>query len=119
MDAHHAFARNRDNGLPRHDGNRLDRIFRGRASRGHFRAGRCWLEKRPNVQHDTRAGNRNERSRVEHLGAVMGKLASLSVVQLRNQTGVWNEARIGGQNAGHVLPENDLSRTKRAREQRG
>ena len=58
-----------------------------------------------------------KRARVQHLGAVMRDLRRLAVVQLRNEPGVGHEPGIGGEDAGHVLPEHDAPRAERWREQ--
>jgi hypothetical protein len=71
------------------------------------------------VQRDAGAVERNERARVQHLGAEVGNLRRLPVVQLRQQARVRDGARVGGQDARDVLPEHDASRAEGASEQRG
>ena len=55
---------------------------------------------------------------MEHLGAVVRDLGRLAVMQLRDEPRVGHEARIGGQDARHVLPQHDAPGAERAREQR-
>ena len=70
------------------------------------------------MQHDARAGDRDERARMQHLGAVVRDLRRFAMVQLRNQPRVRHEPRIRGQDAAHVLPQHDLARAQRPGQQR-
>ena len=113
--ADHALAGDGDDRLAPHDRQRLDRIARQRAARRDFGARRFGIEERSDVQHDPRAGDRDERARVQHLGAVVRDFRRLAMVQLRDEPRVGHQPRIGGQDAGHVLPQHDA----RARPARG
>ena len=55
---------------------------------------------------------------MQHLGAVVRDLGRFAMVELRNQPRVGHEPRIGGEDAGHVLPEHDALGAERAREER-
>ena len=71
------------------------------------------------MQRDAGAHERNERARVQHLGAVVGDFGGFLVVQGRNHAGVGHEPGIGRQDAGHVLPEHDARGAERAAEHGG
>ena len=72
--ADHAFARDRDHRLRRQDRRAPSRIRLQRLPRRDFRARQRRIDERPDAQRDARAGDRNERARVQHLGAVMRHL---------------------------------------------
>ena len=55
---------------------------------------------------------------MQDLGAVVRDLGRLAVMELRDEPRVGDEARIGGQDARHVLPQHDALGAERAREQR-
>jgi hypothetical protein len=55
---------------------------------------------------------------MEHFGAVVGELRGFPRVQLGNHPRVRHDARIGGQEAGHVLPQGDPTRAQRPGQQR-
>ena len=57
------------------------------------------------MEGDGGAGDWDQRARMQHLGAVVRHLGGFAVVQLRNEAGVRDDPRVGGQNAGHVLPQ--------------
>ena len=57
------------------------------------------------------ARDRDQRARVQHLGAVVGELRRLAQVELRDDARVGHHPRIRGQQAGDVLPQ----RHRRAR----
>ena len=62
---------------------------------------------------------RNERARVQHLGAVVGQLGGLSRVQLGNHPRLGHDAGVGGEEPGHVLPQRHPRCADRAGHQRG
>ena len=57
--------------------------------------------------------DRDQRARVQHLRAVVGELGRLAQVQLRDDARVGDDPRIGGQQAGDVLPQRHLARAQR------
>ena len=116
VDADHALAGDGDDRLAANDRQRLDRVLRQRAPGRDLGAGLVRVDERPDVQRDPRAGDRDQRARMQDLGAVVGDFGRFAMMQLRNQAGVGDEPRIGGQDAGHVLPADDaLGSRARAR----
>ena len=95
----HALAGDRDDRLVADDGQRLHRVGLERPARRDFGAGRVGVQERAHVHLDARAGDRDERARVQHLRAVVRDLARLAMVQLRNQARVGHEPWVGGQDA--------------------
>ena len=59
------------------------------------------------MHHDLRARQGDERARVQDLRAVVRRFGRLSMMELGNQPGVGHHLGIGGQDAGHVLPQHD------------
>jgi hypothetical protein len=55
---------------------------------------------------------------MEDLRAIVRHLRGFTMVELRNQPRVGDDARIGRENSGDVLPEHDFARGERASEQR-
>ena len=55
---------------------------------------------------------------MQHLRAVIRELGCLTRVELRDHTRVGDDARIRGEQAGHVLPQRDRGRAQSASEQR-
>ena len=117
--AQHAVARDGEQRLAAHRRERLDRVAIERAARGDLRAGGGGVGERADEHRDRAAGHRDERPRVQHLGAEVGQLGRLADVQLRDHARVGHDARIGGEQARDVLPERDLLGRQRASEQRG
>ena len=62
---------------------------------------------------------RNQRARVQDLGAVVGELRCFPDVEHGNQSRVGNDAGIRRQQAGDILPKNDIARAQHAAEQSG
>ena len=108
--ADHAFAGDHDDRLARQHRDRLDRIALQRLARGDFGAGLAGIQERSHVQRDSRAGDRDQRARMEDLRAVVRDFGGLAMMQLRNQPRIGDDAWIGGQDAGHVLPQHDTLR---------
>ena len=67
--------------------------------------GRVGLDERAHVQRDPAAVEGDEGARVQDLGAEVGHLGRLAVVELRHEARVGHRLRIGGEDAGHVLPQ--------------
>ena len=63
-------------------------------------------------------GDRDERARMQHLGAVVRDLRGLAMMELRDQASVGDKTRIGRQNAWHVLPEHGGRGAEGTREKR-
>ena len=70
------------------------------------------------MQRDSRAGYRDQCARMEDLRAVVRDFGGLAMMQLRNQPRVGDGPWIGGQDAGHVLPQHDPPGPERARQDR-
>ena len=113
--AGHALAGHGDDRLPAHDRQRLDRMRPVGPAGRDLRARLIGIDERPHAQHDARAGNRDERARMQDLGAVVRDLCGLAMMELRDQPRVGDETRIRGQNAGHVFPEHHLVAAPSAR----
>ena len=73
---------------------------------------------RAHEHRDRAPRHRDQRARVQHLGAVVRELRRLAQVQLRDDAGVGHDARVGGEQARDVLPQRHLARRQRAPEQR-
>ena len=65
--------------------------------------------RRHDPQPHARLRNRDQRPRVQHLGAVMRELRRFTMMQLRNQPRIGHESGVGGENTRHVLPELHLA----------
>ena len=55
---------------------------------------------------------------MQHLRAVVRDLGRLAMMQMRDQACIRHEPWIGGQDAGHIFPENDAANTEAPSEQR-
>ena len=98
---------------------RLDRVFVQRPARRDLGAGRRSGSRERAHEHGQRpARDRDQRARVQHLGAVVGQLRRLAQVQLRDDARVGDHARIGGQQARDVFPQRHLARAQRPPQQR-
>jgi hypothetical protein len=71
------------------------------------------------VQDDARAGDWDQGARMKYLGAVMRDLGGLTMVEPRQEACIGHQSRIGGQDAGDILPQHDVPSAQRAAEQRG
>ena len=76
------------------------------------------IDERPHAHRDARAGNRNQRARMQHLGAVVRHFGGLAMMQLRDHARIGHQPRIRGHDAGHVFPQHHLRRAQRSRQQR-
>ena len=111
---HQALARHRDERLPADRGEGLHRIGRERPPAETSVPGRVRVEERANEQGDAAAVEGDEGARVQDLGPEVRDLGRLAVVQLREKARVGDGSRIGGEDAGHVLPEHDARGAERA-----
>ena len=118
MHADHTLAGNGDDGLTVHRGDRLDRIRAQRTPRRHLRAGGLGIDERAHLQDDPGSGDRNERTRVQHLRTVVRHFGGFTMVQLRDEARVANDTGIGREDARNVFPEDDAPRSERSAEQR-
>jgi hypothetical protein len=115
----HALAGDGDDRLSAHDRDRFDGIGRVRAFGRHLRARLMGVDERADVQRDARTGDRDERTRVQDLGAVVRDLGRLPMMELRDEPRVGDEPRIGGQDSRDVLPQHDALGAEGARQQGG
>jgi hypothetical protein len=115
--SHQALAGDGDECLAADGGERLHRVVGERLARRDLGARALRVHERAHVERDPRAVERDERARVQHLGTEVGHLGSLAVVELGQQARVGHGARIGGQDAGDVLPQHDARGAERAGEQ--
>ena len=81
--------------------------------------GEVGVGERPHEDRDPAPGDGDERARVQHLGAVVRQLRRLARVELGNDPRVGHHAGVGGEQAGHVLPERDPLGAEPPGEQRG
>ena len=99
------------------------RALTGKRRRGHslrhFGAGRVGIGEWAHEHRNAAAGHGNERARVQHLGAVVRQFGRLARVELGNDPRVRHDARIGGEQPRHILPERYPGGAEPAREQRG
>ena len=70
--------------------------------------GRVRVGERPHEHRQRPARDRDQRARMQHLGAVVRELRRLAQVKLRDDARVGHHARIGGQQAGDILPQRHL-----------
>ena len=101
--AHHAAALDGDERLAADCGQRLDRVGRAAGAGRDPRARERGVERVLDPQRDLGLEQRDHGARVQHLGAVVGQLGGLPIVQLRNHPGLRDDARIGGQEAVDLL----------------
>ena len=80
--------------------------------------GAVGVGERAHEHRDRAPRHRDQRARVQHLRAVIRQLRRLAQVQLRDDAGVGDDARVGGEQARDVLPQRHLARRQRAPEQR-
>ena len=73
------------------------------------RAGAIRLPRVENANRNVALDRRQNRARVQHLGAEVGQLGGLGERQLRDQTRRGDHARIGAQHAVHVGPDLNLA----------
>ena len=76
------------------------------------------IQERAHLERGARALERDERARVQHLCAEVGRLRRLAPVQVGDDARLGDVARVGGEDARHVLPQDDLDRGQRAGEER-
>jgi hypothetical protein len=117
--AQHAVAGDGDQRLAAGRGERLHRVPPRADPLGDLGAGGVGVGERTDEDGDSPPRLRNQRPRVEHLGAVVGQLGRLAGVELRDDPRVGHHPRIGGEQTRHVLPERDPLRAEGAAEQRG
>ena len=101
---------------PPHGRERLDRIAIERAARRDLRPGGRRRRRTAARTPGSSGRRRDQRARVQHLGAEVRQLRRLADVQLRDHPGVRHDPRVGGQQPRDVLPERHLrARPARAR----
>ena len=118
MHAGHAFAGNRDHRLIGQQRDRLHRIPLHRPARGHFGAAHVGVDERAHFDRNRRAGQRDQRARVQDFGAKVRHLGGFAPVQLGNDAGVRHHSGIRGEDAGHVFPQHHAAGPQAAADER-
>ncbi len=103
--AQHAVARDGHQRLPHGGGEGLDREPGSRHPLRDLGAVGRRVRERTHEDGNAPPCQRNERARMQHLGAVVRQLRRLAGVKLGNDAGVRDDSRVGGEEAGHVLPQ--------------
>jgi hypothetical protein len=92
----------------------------GGRAREDLRARRVGVGERPHEHPGAPAprtrGHGDQRARVQHLRAVVRQLGRLAHVERRDEAGVGDDARVGGEEARHVLPQHHGPRAERGGE---
>ena len=103
--AHHALARDGDEGLRGLDGQALHRVAAERAPGGHLGARSFGTQEGPHVELHPASVERDESARMQDLGPEVRDLRRLAVVELRDEPRIRDVGGVRGEDAGQLLPQ--------------